>query len=90
MAKNVQLYDYTGTTKLYPTTVAQEVFLDGEQVSTILTDQNTVILDHEERITELEVSGGGSGGGLKIVEITRAEYNSLDFYEADTIYAVID
>lgn len=54
MAKNVQLYDYNGTTKLYPITVAQEVLYNNAPLSDFLNDygdrvesleQNAVIAD---------------------------------------------
>lgn len=54
MAKNVQLYDYNGTTKLYPITVAQEVLYNDAPLSEFLNDygdrvesleQNAVVAD---------------------------------------------
>lgn len=54
MAKNVQLYDHSGTTKLYPITVAQEVLYNNAPLSEFLNDygdrvesleQNAVVAD---------------------------------------------
>lgn len=69
MAKNVQLYDYTGTTKLYPTTVAQEVIYNDDPLSDFLSDCVTVDNDHEQRIYALEQNAVVADGSITTEKI---------------------
>ena len=78
MAKNVQLYDYTRTTKLYPTTVAQEVIYNDEPLSNFLSDCVSVDNDHEQRIYTLEQKvGNGVASDEDFINLQK-EVNSLD------------
>jgi hypothetical protein len=78
MAKNVQLYDYTGTTKLYPTTVAQEVIYNDDPLSDFLSDCVSVDNDHEQRIYTLEQKvGNGVASDEDFINL-QEEVNSLD------------
>lgn len=54
MAKNVQLYDYSGDTKLYPTTVSGEVYHNGSKLSSVLNEIKDSINDCSTDIINLQ------------------------------------
>lgn len=53
MAKNIQLYDYSGTTKLYPTTVSGEVYHNGNKLTNVLSGIQVELANIEGDIADV-------------------------------------